>query len=60
MTDFGGGHFQLNSEEVLASNELIHEELVGLFADMFAGRDLTPIPSAREFAERRAVRAALA
>ena len=60
VTDFGGGHFQLNSEEVLASNELIHEELVGLFADMFAGRDLTPIPSAREFAERRAVRAALA
>ena len=29
---------------------LIHDELVGLFKDMFAGRDLTPIPTPAEFA----------
>ena len=43
-------HFRLDSREILASNGLIHEELVGLFSDMFAGRDLTPIPTPQEFA----------
>jgi len=57
ITDFSGGGFRLDSQEVLASNGLIHEELLGLFADLFAGRDLAPIPSAKEFAERRAARA---
>ena len=37
----------MKSDEILASNGLIHRELVGLFEDMFAGRDLAPIPSAR-------------
>ncbi|MGA2219040.1 MAG: inositol monophosphatase family protein [Terracidiphilus sp.] len=60
VTDFAGGAFQLNSEETLASNGLIHEEVVGLFANMFAGRDLAPIPTPQEFAERRAARAAVA
>ena len=59
VTDFSAGHFQLNSNEILASNGLIHDELVGLFKDMFAGRELTPIPSAKEFAELRAARAAI-
>ena len=58
VTDFAGGLFRLDSREVLASNGLIHEELVALFEDMFAGRDLTPIPTPREFAQRRAERAA--
>ncbi len=58
VTDFAGGPFQLNSREVLASNGLIHAELVGLFQEMFAGRNLAPIPTPREFAERRAARAA--
>jgi myo-inositol-1(or 4)-monophosphatase len=58
VTDFAGGRFQLDSREVLASNGRIHTELVELFADMFAGRDLTPIPSAREFAQQRAARGA--
>ena len=57
VTDFAGGAFQLNSREVLASNGLIHGELVGLFEDMFAGRDLAPIPTPEEFAQRRAQRA---
>jgi myo-inositol-1(or 4)-monophosphatase len=57
ITDFSGGPFQLNSREVLASNGLIHAELAGLFNDMFAGRDLTPIPTPQEFAAHRAERA---
>ena len=59
VTDFAGEQFQLNSNEVLASNGLIHDELVGLFRDLFAGRELTPIPTAQQFAELRAARAAI-
>ena len=54
ISDFAGGPFQLDSREVLASNGLIHGELVGLFQDMFAGRGLSPIPTPQEFAARRA------
>jgi myo-inositol-1(or 4)-monophosphatase len=54
VTDFAGGKFQLNSREVLASNGLIHAELINLFADMFAGRDLAPLLTPEEFARRRA------
>jgi myo-inositol-1(or 4)-monophosphatase len=57
-TDFSGGTFLLNSREILVSNGLIHAELIGLFADMFAGRNLAPIPTPQEFAARRAARAA--
>jgi myo-inositol-1(or 4)-monophosphatase len=57
VTDFSGGAFKLDSREVLASNGLIHEELVGLFGDMFAGRELTPIPTPQEFAQRREAKA---
>jgi myo-inositol-1(or 4)-monophosphatase len=56
VTDFSGGPFQLNSDETLASNGLIHEEMVSLFGNMFAGRDLAAIPTPQEFAERRAAR----
>ncbi len=57
VTDFSGHHFQLNSREILASNGLIHQEMVRLFADLFAGRDLSPIPTPHEFAEQREARA---
>ena len=60
VTDFSGGAFRLDSREILASNGLIHTELVGLFSDMFAGRDLAPIPTPHEFAQKRAARAAAA
>ena len=56
ISDFAGGPFRLHSREVLASNGRVHDELVQLFGEMFAGRNLTPIPSPREFAERRAAR----
>ena len=58
VSDFAGGAFQLNSKEILASNGLIHDELTGLFKQMFAGQDLAPIPTPREFAQRRAEQAA--
>jgi myo-inositol-1(or 4)-monophosphatase len=58
VTDFAGAPFKLDSREVLASNGLIHGELVGLFKDMFAGRNLSPIPTPAEFAQNRAERAA--
>ena len=54
VTDFAGNKVQLNSREVLASNGLVHPELMDLFADMFAGRDLTPLLTPEEFARRRA------
>jgi myo-inositol-1(or 4)-monophosphatase len=57
-SDFSGNKFQLNSREILASNGLIHEELLGFFRDMFAGRDLSPIPTPEEYAQHRAARAA--
>jgi myo-inositol-1(or 4)-monophosphatase len=57
VTDFAGARFQLKSDEILASNGLIHEELIGFFGDMFAGRGLSPIPTPEEFARARAERA---
>jgi myo-inositol-1(or 4)-monophosphatase len=54
VTDFSGNHYRISSEEILASNGHIHSELLGFFADMFAGRDLAPIPTAAEWAAQRA------
>ncbi len=54
ITRFDGSRFLLNSEEVFATNGLIHAEMQGLFADMFAGRSLQPIPTPQEFAAMRA------
>jgi myo-inositol-1(or 4)-monophosphatase len=56
VTDFAGNPFHLDSREILASNGLIQAELVTLFSDMFAGRNLEPIPTPQEFARRRAER----
>ena len=59
VTNFAGTPCQLNSREVLASNGLIHTELVDLFKNMFAGRDLSPIPTPQQFARKRAESAAV-
>jgi len=56
VTTFDGSPFQLNSREVLATNGIIDKEVIALFQNMFAGRDLDPIPTPREFAEKRADR----
>jgi myo-inositol-1(or 4)-monophosphatase len=54
VTHFDGGKFTLDSREVLATNKLILPEMTHLFKEMFAGRDLEPIPTPAEFAARRA------
>jgi myo-inositol-1(or 4)-monophosphatase len=53
VTSFGGDRYRLESREILASNRMIHDELIRLFADMFAGRDLAPIPTPQDFARAR-------
>jgi myo-inositol-1(or 4)-monophosphatase len=53
ITDFNGRPYRIDSREILASNGNIHEELLALFADMFAGRDLSPIPTPAEWAAER-------
>ena len=40
VTRFDGSPFRLNSREVLASNGIIHQELMENFAEIFAGRGL--------------------
>jgi myo-inositol-1(or 4)-monophosphatase len=56
MTGFDGSPFKLDSREILATNSLLHKEMLGLFGNMFAGREIAPIPTPEEFARRRAER----
>lgn len=56
MTTFDGSPFRLDSREVLATNALIQDEVIALFQNMFAGRELDSIPSPEEFALKRAER----
>jgi myo-inositol-1(or 4)-monophosphatase len=53
MTKFDGGPFELESREILATNGLLLPELQHFFDDMFAGRDIEPVPTPAEFAARR-------
>lgn len=56
MTRYDGSPFLLNSEEILATNGLLRNEMLGFFRKMFAGEDLEPIPTPAEFAAQRAAR----
>jgi len=56
MTTFDGSPFRLDSREVLATNGIIDEEVITLFQNMFAGHDMEPIPTPKEFAAKRAER----
>jgi myo-inositol-1(or 4)-monophosphatase len=47
VTGFDGRPFQINSNETLASNELLHGQLVHEFQEIFAGRGLEPLPDPR-------------
>jgi len=53
VTRFDGSPFRLESREVLASNGLIHGELIQNFAEIFAGRGLEELPSPVEYAKSR-------
>ncbi len=56
MLRFDGKPFRLDSEEVMATNGLVTQEIMGFFADMFAGRGVEPVPTPAEFAARRLAR----
>ena len=53
VTYIDGSRFHLASAEVLATNGKIHAQMIHLFEDMMAGRDLEPIPTPQEFAATR-------
>jgi len=53
VTRFDGMPFRLDSREVLATNGLIHEELVSNFGEILAGRGLEPLPSPVQYTKGR-------
>lgn len=53
VTNFSGGPFQIDSRETLASNGLIHDELMGEFQAIFAGRGLEDLPSPVGYGKER-------
>jgi myo-inositol-1(or 4)-monophosphatase len=53
MTGFDGSPFKLESKEILATNGLLLPEIQRFFEDMFAGKDIEPVPTPAEFARRR-------
>jgi myo-inositol-1(or 4)-monophosphatase len=56
MLRFDRTPFRLNSQEVLATNGLLTDEILVFFEDMFAGRGIEPVPTPAEFAARRLAR----
>ena len=50
VSRFDGSPFELNSRETVASNGLIHLELLQEFKKIFAGRGLEALPDPREYA----------
>jgi myo-inositol-1(or 4)-monophosphatase len=53
MTRFDGTPFRLDSREMLATNWQLEAELITVFADMFAGRNLADIMTPSEFRAHR-------
>lgn len=53
VSRFDGSPFRIDSRETLASNGIIHQELMEVMADIFAGRNLEPPPSPVEFGKTR-------
>jgi myo-inositol-1(or 4)-monophosphatase len=49
VTNFRGGPFDISSREVLASNGIIHAELLRIFDDIFANRNLNELPKPAEW-----------
>jgi len=49
VTRFDGSPFELNSRETVASNGLLHQELLAEFREIFAGRGVEPLPDPREY-----------
>ena len=49
VTRFDGSPFELNSRETVASNGLVHHELLREFEQIFAGDGLEALPDPREY-----------
>jgi myo-inositol-1(or 4)-monophosphatase len=47
VSRFDGSPFELNSQETLASNGVLHYALLGEFREIFSGRGLEPLPDPR-------------
>jgi myo-inositol-1(or 4)-monophosphatase len=53
VTRYDGSPWRIDSKETLASNGLLHEELMRAFQRIFAGEDMDPLPSPEEWARMR-------
>jgi myo-inositol-1(or 4)-monophosphatase len=53
VTRFDGSAWRIDSTETLASNGLLHDELMKNFTEIFAGRGLEQLPSPIEYAKQR-------
>jgi myo-inositol-1(or 4)-monophosphatase len=53
VTRFDGTPWRIDSQETLASNAILHGELMENFAEIFAGRGLEEIPSPVDYAKKR-------
>jgi len=48
VTNFRGGPFEMDSRQTLATNGLVHEEVMQEFEQVFSGRGLEPLPAISE------------
>jgi myo-inositol-1(or 4)-monophosphatase len=53
VTRYDGSKWRLDSKETLASNGLIHDEMMRAFKAIFAGEEMEPLPSPEEWARNR-------
>jgi myo-inositol-1(or 4)-monophosphatase len=51
VTGFYGQPFLLEDRDVVATNGLVHVDLLREFKEIFAGRGMEPLPDAREYAK---------
>jgi myo-inositol-1(or 4)-monophosphatase len=49
VTGFQGQPLGITDRDVMASNGLIHADLVNEFTEIFSGRGLEPLPDPREY-----------
>jgi len=53
VTRYYGSTWRIDSKETLASNGLIHDEMMRAFAAIFSGKEMEPLPSPEEWALMR-------
>lgn len=53
VSGFSGESLKVTDRDVVASNGLIHADLLKAFQQIFAGRELEPLPSVQEFMQSR-------